>query len=65
MINDSKQATVSLPQYNYDWIYGPVADGGLLSLNYNEIKACTNKDQLAILTNKALQLLKLTEVIEC
>ncbi|SFE60041.1 hypothetical protein [Alteribacillus iranensis] len=48
-----------------DWIYGPVADGGLLSENYWDIKAYNNKNQLAVLTSEAAQYLQLLEVIQC
>ncbi|WP_157843154.1 DUF3990 domain-containing protein [Bacillus sp. FJAT-42315] len=60
-----RQAKHSLYQYDYDLVYGPVADGGLLSSNYTDIRAYANMDQLAVTTNKALQCLKITEVIEC
>ncbi len=48
-----------------EWIYGPVADGGLLSENYQDIRAYNNKDQLAVLTEKAVKHLNMKEVIKC
>ncbi|MCG1027071.1 DUF3990 domain-containing protein [Virgibacillus halodenitrificans] len=53
------------PLQQKDWICGPVADGGLLSMNYEDIKAYNNKNQLAVLTNEAAQYLQLLEVIKC
>ncbi|MGY0691384.1 DUF3990 domain-containing protein [Virgibacillus sp. FSP13] len=53
------------PKFNFDWIYGPVADGGLVSMNYKDIKAYNNKNQLAVLTNGAAEYLELLEVIQC
>ncbi|WP_088052554.1 DUF3990 domain-containing protein [Virgibacillus dakarensis] len=50
---------------NLDWIYGPVADGGLVSVNYKDIKAYNNKNQLAVLTNEAARYLEILEVIQC
>lgn len=52
-------------EFNFDWIYGPVADGGLVSMNYKDIKAYNNKNQLAVLTNEAAKYLKTLEVIQC
>lgn len=59
-----RQADTPLQQFDLHWIYGPVADGGLLSADYKDIKAYSNKDQLAVLTNEAVQYLKMTEVIK-
>lgn len=53
------------PEFNSDWIYGPVADGGLASVDYKDLKAYNNKNQLAVLTNKATEHLKIMEVIQC
>ncbi|MBE3570068.1 MAG: DUF3990 domain-containing protein [Bacillales bacterium] len=40
-----RQANQPLPQCNYDWVYGFVADGGLQSMDYNDLCAYENKDQ--------------------
>ncbi|WP_339251743.1 DUF3990 domain-containing protein [Sporosarcina sp. FSL W8-0480] len=53
------------PLKSKDWIYGPVADGGLLSTNFKDIKAYHNKNQLAVLTDEAAQHLELLEVVKC
>lgn len=53
------------PEINFDWIYRPVADGALVSVNYKDIKAYNNKNQLAVLTNGAAESLKILEVIVC
>jgi len=52
-------------KFSFDWIYGPVADGGLVSVNYKDIKAYNNKNQLAVLTNMAAEYLEKLEVIKC
>lgn len=53
------------PEFKFDWIHGPVADGGLVSVNYENIKAYNNKNQLAVLTDGAAEHLKMLEVIQC
>ncbi|OQP01074.1 hypothetical protein B1689_06425 [Geobacillus sp. 44C] len=58
-----RQGNLPLPQY--DWIYGPVADGGLQSTDYHDIRAYQNKKQLAVLTYKVVQYLTISEVITC
>jgi hypothetical protein len=60
-----RQANRPLPQYDYDWVYGLVADGGLQSTDYHDICAYENKDQLAVLTSRAVQYLEFSEVIKC
>lgn len=46
-----------------DWIYGPVADGGLQSEHFLDIRAYNDKNQLAVLTQTAAEYLELLEVI--
>jgi len=60
-----RQSNFPFPQYDYDWIYGPVADGGLQSADYHDIHAYENKNQLAVLTYRAVQYLTILEVITC
>jgi hypothetical protein len=59
-----RQVDSPLEHFNFHWIYGPVADGGLLSADYKDIKAYSNKDQLAVLTNEAAKYLKITGVLK-
>jgi len=60
-----RQINHSFPPCAYDWIYGLVADGGLQSTDYKNIRAYKDKDQLAVLTNVAIQCLQISEVITC
>ncbi|ANB59863.1 DUF3990 domain-containing protein [Anoxybacteroides amylolyticum] len=60
-----RQVNHSFSSCDYDWIYGLVADGGLQSADYKSIRAYKDKDQLAVLTNTAIQLLNISEVITC
>ncbi len=49
----------------YDWVFGPVADGGIVSSDFKDIKAFGNKNQFAILSEAAVECLELLEVIKC
>jgi hypothetical protein len=49
----------------YDWVFGPVADGGIVSSDFKDIKAFGNKNQFAILSKAAVECLELLEVIKC
>lgn len=49
----------------YDWIFGPVADGGLRQDSYREIRSQRGCNQLSIHSQKAIEMLELVEVIPC
>jgi hypothetical protein len=49
----------------YDWVYGPVADGGIQSLYPSEIKAYNGYNQLSVHTKEAINCIEILEVIEC
>jgi hypothetical protein len=53
------------PPEQYDWVFGPVADGGLYQTSPNTIKAFQNMNQLSIHNIKTTELLELLEVESC
>ena len=50
-------------QHNWDWIFGPVADGGLSKPSYLSIKAYPDMNQLSVHSKKAVDCLEILEVI--
>ncbi|BCC14001.1 hypothetical protein BC30048_4426 [Bacillus cereus] len=50
----------------WDWTYGPVADGGINQQDYHLVKAIFEMDQMAVHNElRANELLELVEVIPC
>jgi hypothetical protein len=56
-----RQATE--PPEQYDWIFGPVADGGINQASFQKILAYNDHNQLSVHNEKAAQLLEVREVI--
>lgn len=49
----------------HDWVFGPVADGGLRQDAPHEIRSLRGFNQMSVHSQKAIEMLELLEVISC